>query len=140
MATGLENLWIYKLAEDLEIEVHEITKAFPKDEVFRSVDQLRRSSSSVSNNIAESYHKTTLKEKKKYLNIAKGEAEETKRVPKAFGIKPACLISISLAGRSARKKFIPEDVAKGIADRYTILLKGTYAYIRFLNLNELEKQ
>ena len=45
----------------------------------------------------------------------------------------------SLAGRSARKKFVPEDVAKGIADRYTILLKGTYAYIRFLNLNELEK-
>lgn len=26
MATGLENLWIYKLAEDLEIEVHDITK------------------------------------------------------------------------------------------------------------------
>lgn len=32
MATGLENLWIYNLAEDLEIEVHEITKGFPKDE------------------------------------------------------------------------------------------------------------
>jgi len=96
--------WIYKLAEDLEIEVHEITKAFPKDEVFRparricseeaggSVDQLsadaslwERSSSSVSNNIAESYHKTTLKEKKRYLNIAKGEAEETKTCPQNLG-------------------------------------------------------
>lgn len=50
MVTGLENLWIYKLAEDLEVEVHEITKTFPRDEIFRSVDQLRRSSSSVSNN------------------------------------------------------------------------------------------
>ncbi|MDH3267816.1 MAG: four helix bundle protein [Ignavibacteria bacterium] len=78
MATGLENLWIYKLAEDLEVEVHEITKTFPKDEIFRSVDQLRRSSSSVSDNIAESYHKTTIKEKTRFLNIAKGEAEETK--------------------------------------------------------------
>lgn len=26
MATGLENLRIYKLAEDLEIEVHELNK------------------------------------------------------------------------------------------------------------------
>ena len=28
MATGLNNLWIYKLAENLEIKVHEVTKNF----------------------------------------------------------------------------------------------------------------
>ena len=28
MATGLDNLWIYKLAENLEIKVHEATKIF----------------------------------------------------------------------------------------------------------------
>jgi len=123
MATGLANLWIYKLAEDLEVEVYEVTKKFPKDEIFRSVDQLRRSSSSVSDNIAESYHKTTVKEKTRFLSIAKGEAEETKR-----GLL-----------KSARKKFISEEIAKSIADRYTIILKGINAYIRFLNLNELEK-
>jgi len=122
MATGLDNLWIYKLAEDLEVEVYEVTKKFPKDEIFRSVDQLRRPSSSVSDNIAESYHKTTVKEKIRYLNIAKGEAEETKREML----------------KSARKKFISEKAAKDIADKYTIVLKGTNAYIRFLNLNELE--
>ena len=122
MATGLENLWIYKLAEDLEIEVHELTKTFPQDERFRSIDQLRRSSSSVANNTAESYHKTTLKEKTKFLSIAKGEAEETKR-----GVL-----------KSARKKFLGEDVAERIADRYTILLKGTSSYIRFLSLKESE--
>ena len=77
MPTGLENLWIYKLSEDLEVEVHEKTKLFPRDETYRSVDQLRRSSCSVSNNIAESYHKGSVKEKTRFLNIAKGEAEET---------------------------------------------------------------
>ena len=41
--------------------------------------------------------------------------------------------------KSARKKFISEDVAKSIADRYTVLLKGINAYIRFLNLNALGK-
>jgi four helix bundle protein len=124
MTTGLENLWIYKFAEDLEVEVHDVTKKFPKDEIFRSVDQLRRSSSSVSDNIAESYHKTTVKEKTRFLSIAKGEAEETKR-----GLL-----------KSSRKKFISEDIAKSIADRYTIILKGINAYIRFLNLNEIEKK
>ena len=124
MATGLDNLRIYKLAEDLEIEVHELTKVFPKDEIFRSVDQLRRSSSSVSNNIAESYHRKSLKEKTRFLSIAKGEAEETKR-----GIL-----------KSARKKFISDNDAKEIAEKYTILLKSTNAYIRFLHDNEQVKQ
>jgi hypothetical protein len=32
-----------------------------------------------------------------------------------------------------------EKTAKDIADKYTIVLKGTNAYIKFLNLNELEK-
>jgi len=124
MATGLDNLWIYKLAEDLEIKVHEVTKKFPKDEIFRSVDQLRRSSASVANNIAESYHKKSIKEKEKFLTISKGEAEETKR-------------NIL---KSARKKFISDDIANEIADQYTTLLKGTNAYIRFLKLNDLQNQ
>jgi len=123
MATGLENLRIYVLAEELEIKVHEITKKFPNDEIYRSVDQMRRSSSSVSNNIAESYHKVTVKEIIRFLSIAKGEAEETKR-------------NII---KSAKKKFLSVDIANDIANQYTILLKGTNAYIRFLKLNDLNK-
>lgn len=122
MATGLENLWIYKLAEDLEIKVHKITKIFPRDEIYRSVDQLRRSSSSVSNNIAESYYKSSVKEKTRFLNLARCEAEETKR-------------NIS---RSFRKGFISREKADNIINQYTILLKGIYAYIRFLMLNEIK--
>lgn len=120
MATGLENLWIYKLAEDLEIKVHEITKRFPKDEIYRSVDQLRRSSSSVSNNIAESYYKGSVKEKIRFLNIARCEAEETKR-------------NIS---RSSRKDFIKEEKAEDIIEKYTIVMKGMHAYMKFLMLND----
>ena len=75
-------------------------------------------------NIAESYHKTTLKEKVRFLSISKGEAEETKR-----GML-----------KSARKKFVTEDVAKDIADRYTVLLKGNNAYIRFLTSNDSVKK
>jgi four helix bundle protein len=122
MGTGLENLWIYKLAEDLEIEVHNITKLFPKDEIYRSVDQLRRSSDSVSNNIAESYHKGSVKERVRFLNIAKCEAEETKR-------------NII---RSYRKDFVSKDKSDDLANRYTVLLKGIYSYTKFLLLQELK--
>ncbi len=124
MATGLDNLWIYKLAEDLEIKVHEITKKFPKDEIFRTVDQIRRSSASAANNIAEGYHKKSIKEKERFLTISKGEAEETKR-------------NIL---KSARKNFIPDEIANNISEQYTVLLKGTNAYIRFLKLNELKNR
>jgi len=124
MATGLENLWIYRLAEELEIEIHEVTKTFPRDEIFRSVDQLRRSSSSATENIAEHYHRTSLKEKIRFLSIAKGEAEETKR-----GLLKA-----------AKKQLLPMVKAQSIADRYTVLLKGTSSYIRFLELNESGKK
>ncbi|QQG45706.1 MAG: four helix bundle protein [Candidatus Sungiibacteriota bacterium] len=121
MATGLENLWVYKLAEDLEILVYEITKGFPRDEFYRSIDQLKRSSASVANNIAESYHKSSAKEKIRFIDIAMGEAEETKRN----------LI------RSFRKGFVKED-SKQIVDEYTKLLNGLGAYRKFLLLGKIK--
>lgn len=79
MATGLENLKIYTRAKQLELEVHELTKRFPTEEKYRSVDQLSRSSSSTTNNIAEAYYKQSLKEKIRIVNdIVKCEAEETR--------------------------------------------------------------
>lgn len=122
MATGLENLWIYRLAEDLEIEIHEVTKLFPRDEMYRSVDQIRRSSSSVANNIAESYHKGSVKEKRRFLDIAKGEAEETKRN----------------IHRSFRKGFMEEERSIYFSEKYTIVIRGIVAYQKFLSLQELK--
>lgn len=116
MATGLENLKVYQMAEGLELMVHELTKEFPVDERYRSVDQLRRSSAAVANNISEGYARHTFKEKVRYLYIAKGEAEETKR-------------NIL---KSAKKKFIEEVRALPIAEKYTELLKAISGYIKFI--------
>lgn len=116
MATGLENLKIYQMAEAFEIAVHNLTKKFPSDEKYRSVDQIRRSSAAVANNISEGYARHTFKEKVRYLFIAKGEAEETKR-------------NII---RSAKKDFLDERVATDVADKYTELLKAISGYIKFV--------
>ena len=116
MATGLENLKIYQMAEALEVEVYKILRGFPKEEKYSSVDQIKRSSAAVSNNIAEGYARHSYAEKVRYLYIAKGEAEETKR---------------NLV-RSGKKELISEELASGLADRYTDLLKAISGYIGFL--------
>lgn len=116
MATGLENLKIYTTSKELEIRVFNLTKLFPKDEKYRSIDQLRRSSSSVTNNIAEAYNKRSLKEKVRILNdIAKSEAEETK----------------SNLAVCFEKGFHRDADA---VNKYTELMKAISGYIRFLKI------
>ncbi len=116
MSTGLDNLKIYQMAEALEVEVYKLLKSFPKEETYGSVDQIKRSSAAVSNNIAEGYARHSYLEKVRYMYIAKGEAEETKR-------------NII---RSGKKELLAENVANDLADKYTGLLKAISGYIGFL--------
>jgi len=117
MATGLENLKIYQMAKDLEIRIHQLTKTFPKEETYRSVDQLNRSSSSATNNIAEAYYKSSVKEKSYILrNLVITEGEETR----------------SNILRCAEKRFIDPSTAEELSDGYIQLRKATHGYIRFL--------
>jgi len=119
MPTGLENLKIYQMVAAAEIEIYKLTKKYPRDEKYRSIDQLRRSSSSVSNNIAEMYNKRSLKEKIRILNdIVKCEAEETKR-------------NLTICA----KKGFCEDESLKLSDKYTEIIKATSGYIRFLKNN-----
>lgn len=52
-----KELLAYKKSFDLAMEIFELSKTFPKEEKFSLTDQIRRSSRSVSANIAESYRK-----------------------------------------------------------------------------------
>ncbi|MEO0076304.1 MAG: four helix bundle protein [candidate division WOR-3 bacterium] len=124
MATGLENLEIYQLAEELEIKVYEITKKFPAEEKYRSVDQLRRSSSSVSDNITKDYSRFSFNDKINKFYIAQAEAEETKR-----GL-----------GRACKKGFISKEVTDELIERYTILIKKIDGHIKFLNHSKTSLQ
>ena len=117
MATGLENLKIYAMAKELEMDVYKITRDFPKDEKYRSTDQLRRSSSSTTNNIAEAYYKQSFKER---IHILKDtvicEAEETR----------------SNLRVCAEKGFADPAELIRIVDGYTNFMKATHGYLRFL--------
>lgn len=47
------DLEVYKLAFDASMRIFELTKRFPKEEMYSLTDQIRRASRSVCANIAE---------------------------------------------------------------------------------------
>jgi four helix bundle protein len=57
MKTGVENLIVYQRSFKLAMMIFEISKTFPKEEKYSLTDQVRRSSRSVSANLAEAYCK-----------------------------------------------------------------------------------
>ncbi len=78
MATGLENLNVYKISILLKREIYKLVNKLPKEEKYRLTNQIQRSASSIAANIAEAYGKFNYKEKIHSLYIARGEALETK--------------------------------------------------------------
>ncbi len=71
-------LEVYKMSVESAIIIFEQTKKFPKEETYSLTDQIRRSSRSVSANIAEAWRRRRYK--KAFidkLNISESEAAET---------------------------------------------------------------
>lgn len=57
MIQGHQELEVYRLAFAAAMRIFALTKAFPREEVYSLVDQIRRSSRSVCANIAEAWRK-----------------------------------------------------------------------------------
>ena len=51
--TSVEDLEVFKLAHALVLKVYEVTRAFPREESFGLVTQLRRAAASVGANLVE---------------------------------------------------------------------------------------
>ena len=82
-----QRLVAWKEAYELCLLLYKLTRAFPSDERFALVSQIRRAASSVPLNIAEGNAKRSGKEKMHYLLIAMGSLEE---------LHCACLLSKDL--------------------------------------------
>ena len=54
---SFKDLTVFKKSFDLSMKIFEISKGFPREERYSLCDQIRRSSRSVSANIAEAYRK-----------------------------------------------------------------------------------
>lgn len=71
-----KDLKIWQKAVDLSVKVYEMTRNFPKDEVYGLTSQMRRSSVSIASNIAEGSGRNSKKEFKYFLSIAYGSCSE----------------------------------------------------------------
>ena len=71
-------LRVFQLSFESGMEVFNLSKSFPKEETYSLTDQIRRSSRSVSGNIAEAFRKRRYpKSFVAKLSDAEGEAAET---------------------------------------------------------------
>ena len=54
---SFRDLKVYQKAFSLQQKIFEISKGFPKEELYSLIDQIRRSSRSIGANLAEAWHK-----------------------------------------------------------------------------------
>ena len=56
--------------------IYDITKQFPKEEIFGLVSQIRRCAVSITSNIAEGFSRLSYKEKARFYSISLGSTTE----------------------------------------------------------------
>ena len=70
------DLKVWEEAHALTLASYEVTKSFPRDEIFGLVSQIRRASSSIPANIAEGCGRRGNAELHRFLLVAMGSASE----------------------------------------------------------------
>ena len=71
-----KDLILWQRAMDLVVEVYQLVKKLPKEELFALSDQIRRAVISIPSNIAEGQGRNSSKEFIHFLSIAKGSKAE----------------------------------------------------------------
>lgn len=71
-----KDLDVWKKSVDFVVLVYDLTKTFPKDELYGIVQQIRRSAVSISSNIAEGAARKNYKEFIQFLHISLGSLAE----------------------------------------------------------------
>jgi four helix bundle protein len=73
---SFQDLEIWKRSMKLVEEIYNLTRDFPKDEIYGLTSQLRRSAVSVPSNMAEGFARFHNKEYKQFLYISLGSCAE----------------------------------------------------------------
>lgn len=76
MIKAYKDFIVWQKSIDLAVKIYTLTTKFPKDEIYGLSSQMKRSSVSISSNIAEGRLRNTRKEFIQFLRIAIGSAGE----------------------------------------------------------------
>jgi four helix bundle protein len=71
-----KDLRVWAKAHELTLNVYQKTRSFPKEELYGLTSQIRRSAASVGANIAEGCGRRSDGEMRRFLQIARGSANE----------------------------------------------------------------
>jgi len=74
------HLITWQKSHELVLKIYEITKNFPKDELFGLISQLRRAVNSITCNIAEGYGRYHYKDKTRFYYQARGSNMEVQNL------------------------------------------------------------
>ncbi len=80
MYSSFEDLEVYKTTVKFTAKVYDLLKKSPLKEDFAMVDQMRRATISISNNISEGFERETDKELIRFLYFSKGSAGEVRNL------------------------------------------------------------
>ena len=106
------NIWSDSIK--LATEIYNVTKQYPKSEIYGITSQIRRSVVSISSNIAEGAGRQSKKEFVQFLNIAKGSCYE---------LETQLLISKNI-------KFLSEKDFQKLESKLVRIEKMIYALIK----------
>lgn len=115
-----EEMPVWQDSQDFAVDIYKATEKFPKEELYSLVNQIRRSSSSISANIAEGFGRSTKKDRLRFYHIALGSLLETKNF-------------IYLAGRLG---YIDKAGLEALIDKSDKILDQIHAIRRYLSNNE----
>ncbi len=82
-----QKLIAFKLADEIVILIYQVTKKFPKEEIYGLTAQIRRAAVSVPSNIVEGCSRKSQKDYLRFMEIAYGSLKE---------LQYQCKLSINL--------------------------------------------
>jgi four helix bundle protein len=71
-----KDLKVWAKAHQMTLAVYQMTRKFPRDEIYGLTSQIRRASASIGANIAEGCGRRSDPEMKRFVQIARGSASE----------------------------------------------------------------
>lgn len=92
---------------DLAVACYELTKDFPKEEIYGLVSQIRRSAASVAANIAEDYGRDATGAYVQHLKIAQGSLKELET-----HLILSTRVGIIAAGNIQPAMFLSDEIGK----------------------------
>lgn len=75
---SFQDLILWQKAHEFVLNTYQITKEFPKEEIYSLTSQFRRAAISIAANISEGFAKRGKADKVRFLNIAQGSVQECK--------------------------------------------------------------